>query len=85
LAISLAMMVALTRIGLLRVSADGEIEGLDVHEHGAAAYPEFVLTGVGGSSATPRPPRGLRIGSHAAAMTRGLSNGALLPVAETPD
>lgn len=88
LVVSLAMMVVLTRIGLLRVSADGEIEGLDMHEHGASAYPEFALTGASGSSgssAAPRPAPGLGIGSHVAAMTRGLTNGSLLPVTETPD
>jgi len=42
-AVSMIMMVVLKRIGLLRVSRAGELEGLDLHEHGAAAYPEYVL------------------------------------------
>ena len=41
--ISLAMMLLLKKIGLLRVSKEGELEGLDLHEHGALAYPEYVL------------------------------------------
>jgi ammonium transporter, Amt family len=28
----------------LRISKDGEIEGLDLHEHGISAYPEYVLS-----------------------------------------
>ncbi len=44
-AISLIMMLVLKRIGVLRVSKAGELEGLDLHEHGAAAYPEYVLAG----------------------------------------
>ena len=46
---SLAMMFALMKLGILRVSKEGELEGLDVHEHGVPAYPEYVLT----PSATP--------------------------------
>ncbi len=41
LGISLLMMFALKWIGVLRVSKAGELEGLDLHEHGASAYPEY--------------------------------------------
>ena len=41
LAVSFAMMYALKAIGILRVSEAGELEGLDLHEHGIPAYPEF--------------------------------------------
>lgn len=47
LTISLLMMFALKWIGVLRVSKAGELEGLDLHEHGAAAYPEYALVGAG--------------------------------------
>ncbi len=43
LAISLIMMYALKYAGVLRVSKAGELEGLDLHEHGASAYPEYAL------------------------------------------
>jgi Amt family ammonium transporter len=39
-------VIALT-IGL-RVTPEEEIEGLDIGEHGASAYPDFVLAGAGG-------------------------------------
>lgn len=43
LAVSLLMMFALKYIGVLRVSREGELEGLDISEHGASAYPEYAL------------------------------------------
>lgn len=43
LAVSLLMMFALKYIGVLRVSKEGELEGLDISEHGASAYPEYAL------------------------------------------
>jgi ammonium transporter, Amt family len=44
LGVSLVLMYAVKATGTLRVSEKGEIEGLDVHEHGVDAYPEFVMT-----------------------------------------
>ncbi|MFN8379614.1 MAG: ammonium transporter [Anaerolineae bacterium] len=38
-----ALMYLVKLTGTLRVSATGEIEGLDLHEHGMVAYPEYVL------------------------------------------
>jgi len=35
------LMYAVKMTGTLRVSAKGEMEGLDIHEHGGAAYPEL--------------------------------------------
>jgi Amt family ammonium transporter len=50
LAVSFVLMYALKYAGVLRVSRAGELEGLDLHEHGASAYPEYALVGVGTSS-----------------------------------
>lgn len=50
LAVSLLMMYALKRVGVLRVSKAGELEGLDLSEHGASAYPEYALAGEGAFS-----------------------------------
>ncbi len=41
-AVSMILMYAVKATGTLRVSQEGELEGLDLHEHGAPAYPEFV-------------------------------------------
>src|SRR4029077_3435858 len=61
LVVSLALMYAVKATGTLRVSAAGEREGLDLHEHGVDAYPEFVMTrGAAGLIAhiTARGPEG---------------------------
>ena len=43
-------------MNLLRISKQGEIEGMDLHEHGISAYPEYQII----SSAMPggMPPDG---------------------------
>ena len=43
-AVSMALMYAVNAMGLLRVTAEGETEGLDIHEHGISAYPEYVIS-----------------------------------------
>jgi Amt family ammonium transporter len=45
-AAALAVMYAVKAMGLLRVSAEGEGYGLDLHEHGISAYPEYVISSV---------------------------------------
>ncbi len=39
--VSMLMMWAVNLTGTLRVSKEGELEGLDLHEHGGHAYPEL--------------------------------------------
>ena len=41
--LGMALMAAVNLTGTLRVSAEGELEGIDVHEHGIPAYPEYVI------------------------------------------
>jgi Amt family ammonium transporter len=41
LVVSLGLMYGVKATGTLRVSRAGELEGLDLHEHGQGAYPEF--------------------------------------------
>ena len=45
LAVAFALMYAVKATGTLRVSKAGELEGLDLHEHGMLAYPEYVIHG----------------------------------------
>jgi len=42
---SMGLMYAVKATGTLRVSPEGELEGLDLHEHGSAAYPEYLISG----------------------------------------
>ena len=41
--IAMLLMYVVNLTGTLRVSREGELEGLDIHEHGIPAYPEFSL------------------------------------------
>ena len=45
--VALAVMYAVNAFGVLRVSKDGEIYGLDLHEHGIPAYPEYLISSAG--------------------------------------
>ncbi len=47
-ALALIMMYAIKSTGLLRISQAGEEEGIDLHEHGAEAYPEFSISSSSG-------------------------------------
>jgi ammonium transporter, Amt family len=41
--VAMVLMYAVKATGTLRVSEEGELEGLDLHEHGTEAYPEMVI------------------------------------------
>ena len=47
--VALIVMYAVNAMGVLRVTNEGENHGLDLHEHGISAYPEYVI------SSTPSP------------------------------
>lgn len=46
-AAGMALMYAVKATGTLRVSEKGELEGIDLHEHGGHAYPEFQIHSMG--------------------------------------
>jgi Amt family ammonium transporter len=68
LAVALVVFVVLDRFGILRISPKGEIEGMDFHEHGISAYPEYQIL----ASALPGgvPPEGGYIPVERAAASR---------------
>jgi Amt family ammonium transporter len=55
--VAMLMFTIINAFGLLRVTKEGEQYGLDLHEHGIPAYPEYLLT-------TSGSPGGMPPGSH---------------------
>jgi Amt family ammonium transporter len=51
--VALVVMYAVNAMGILRVDREGEMYGLDLHEHGISAYPEYVVTAAGRPSGLP--------------------------------
>lgn len=57
LIVSAILMYGVKATGTLRVSREGELEGLDLHEHGMLAYPEFVVHAGGAPHLAASDPR----------------------------
>lgn len=53
-AVAMALFGALHAMKLLRISRDGEEEGMDLHEHGISAYPEYVISALAAPSGMSR-------------------------------
>jgi ammonium transporter, Amt family len=43
-AVAMVLMLVVNATGTLRVSEAGELQGLDLHEHGISAYPEYQIS-----------------------------------------
>jgi Amt family ammonium transporter len=52
--VSMVMFYLVKLTGTLRVSREGELQGLDLHEHGGSAYPELI--GAGSAAAPSAAP-----------------------------
>jgi Amt family ammonium transporter len=68
--VAYAVMYLVNATGELRVSREGELYGLDLHEHGISAYPEYVISSAGTPSGVDDAPQSLspkilRLGSVA--------------------
>jgi Amt family ammonium transporter len=46
-AVAMAVMLVINAVGLLRLSEKGETYGMDLHEHGISAYPEYLISALG--------------------------------------
>lgn len=53
-AIAMTMFGVLHAMKLLRISEEGELEGMDLHEHGISAYPEYVISALAAPHGMPR-------------------------------
>jgi Amt family ammonium transporter len=45
--VAMIVMLAVNALGMLRLSEEAELYGMDLHEHGISAYPEYVLSSLG--------------------------------------
>ena len=52
-ALSMLMFWVLGLFGALRISREGELEGMDIHEHGCPAYPEYVISALAAPAGSP--------------------------------
>jgi Amt family ammonium transporter len=66
-AVAMVVMLTINAMGLLRISPEGEQHGLDLHEHGISAYPEYVIASIGRPSGmAPEPGSGYGVSSLSA-------------------
>ncbi len=52
--VAMLLMWLVNLTGTLRVSKEGELYGIDLHEHGISAYPEYVISSLPSSGGSPR-------------------------------
>jgi Amt family ammonium transporter len=52
--VAMLLMWAVNLTGTLRVSEEGELYGLDLHEHGISAYPEYVISSLAAPAGMPK-------------------------------
>jgi ammonium transporter, Amt family len=65
--VAMVLMLLVNATGKLRLPAEAEMYGMDLHEHGISAYPEYVISSVGAPHGLPREQVGF--GAKAMATT----------------
>ncbi len=74
--VALVVMKVVDLMGLLRISKDGEIEGMDLHEHGISAYPEYVISALAAPAGMPADTINLPAASRMTSQDAGVGVGA---------
>jgi ammonium transporter, Amt family len=74
-AVSMAVMLLVNATGLLRVSEEGELYGLDLHEHGIPAYPEYVISSL--ATAASASAQSASVEHHASAAAKVMARTAV--------
>ena len=69
--VAMAVMLTVNAMGILRISEEGEIEGMDLHEHGISAYPEYVITALASPAGSAREVRPIAIPKEPSVMVAG--------------
>ena len=64
--VAMVVMLIVNAMGLLRISPEGEQHGLDLHEHGISAYPEYVIASIGRPGGMAPEPAGHGVSSLSA-------------------
>lgn len=77
-AIAMAVMLAVNATGTLRLPPEAELYGMDLHEHGISAYPEYEISSFAA-------PTGLAVQTDAATKASALSANSLARARVSPE
>jgi Amt family ammonium transporter len=69
------LMYLVNLTGTLRVSEEGELFGLDLHEHGISAYPEYVISSLAAPAGMPTDLTGPKLMHEATSLRSAASTG----------
>src|SRR5690242_16368249 len=76
--VAMVVMVLVNAVGLLRLPPEAELYGMDLHEHGISAYPEYEISSFAA-------PTGLAVQTDAATKASALSANSLARARVSPE
>jgi Amt family ammonium transporter len=74
-AVAIVVMYVVNAMGLLRLPKEAELYGMDLHEHGISAYPEYVISAIGapGGMSQELPMATAKAGAAVSSLSRAVS------------